>query len=43
MHFAHGQGVLAQGLAGVRGRVQAHFFGRAFGHDQAAGVSAFRP
>ena len=42
MHLAHGQRVIAQGLAGVRGRVHTHLFGRAFGDDQATCITAFR-
>ena len=41
VHHAHGSGIVAQSFARVRGGVQAHLFGRAFGHQQAARIPAF--
>ena len=42
MHLTHGLGVFTQGLAGVRCGVLPHLFRRALGHDEAAGITAFR-
>jgi hypothetical protein len=38
---AHGGGIVAQGLAGVRAGVAQHVFRRATGHHVAASVAAF--